>query len=155
MQNTKETTIESLSSAETKALGRRFGQAARPGQVIALSGDLGAGKTVFAKGFAEGLGITVPITSPTFTLLQLYEQGRLLLCHMDAYRLEEEEELEAVGGHEYFGGPGVCLVEWPENVAGLLPADTLWIRIRRDLTKGPEYRRITVRGEVPDEDPGH
>ena len=119
-----------------------------------MSGDLGAGKTVFAKGFAEGLGITAPVVSPTFTLMQVYESGRLPLCHMDAYRLEEEEELEAVGGHEYFGGPGVCLVEWPENVAGLLPPDALWIRLERDLEKGPDYRKITVSGEVPDEDPG-
>ncbi|MBO4872790.1 MAG: tRNA (adenosine(37)-N6)-threonylcarbamoyltransferase complex ATPase subunit type 1 TsaE [Lachnospiraceae bacterium] len=147
--------IESFDSAGTRALGRRFGLAAKPGLVIALSGDLGAGKTVFAKGFAEGLGVSAPVTSPTFTLLQLYESGRLPLCHMDAYRLEEEEELEAVGGHEYFGPPWVSLVEWPENVAGLLPPETLWIRIERDLTKGPDYRKITVSGEVPDDDPGH
>ena len=143
--------IESLGSAETFALGQRFGRAAEPGLVIALSGDLGAGKTVFAKGFAEGLGIASPITSPTFTLLQIYESGRLPLCHMDAYRLEEEEELEAVGGHEYFGAPWVSLVEWPENVAGLLPPETCWIRIERDLTKGPDYRKITVSGEVPND----
>ena len=155
MSDKKIQIIESLGSGETRALGMRFGRMARPGEVIALSGDLGAGKTVFAKGFAEGLGIRVPVTSPTFTLMQVYEGGRLMLCHMDAYRLEEEEELEAVGGHEYFGGKGVCLVEWPENVAGLLPPETLWIRITRDLEKGLEYRKITITGEVPDEDPGH
>ena len=154
MEKTEIRTIESFGSACTRALGRRFGQAAKPGLVIALSGDLGAGKTVFAKGFAEGLGISAPITSPTFTLLQVYERGRLPLCHMDAYRLEEEEELEAVGGHEYFGAPWVTLVEWPENVAGLLPPETLWIRLERDYGKGPEYRKITLTGEVPDESAG-
>ena len=147
--------LESISEEETFRLGRRMGEQASPGDIYCLDGDLGAGKTVFAKGFAEGLGIRVPVTSPTFTLMQVYEGGRLMLCHMDAYRLEEEEELEAVGGHEYFGGKGVCLVEWPENVAGLLPPETLWIRITRDLEKGPEYRKITITGEVPDEDPGH
>lgn len=155
MKNERYQIIESFGSAQTRALGRRFGQTAKPGLVIALSGDLGAGKTVFAKGFAEGLGVTAPLTSPTFTLLQLYEKGRLPLCHMDAYRLEEEEELEAVGGHEYFGAPWVSLVEWPENVAGLLPPDVLWIRIERDLNKGPDYRKICISGEVPDEDSGH
>lgn len=155
MTEKRETVIESFDSARTRALGRSFGKTAEPGLVIALSGDLGAGKTVFAKGFAEGLGITSPVTSPTFTLLQVYEGGRLPLCHMDAYRLEEEEELEAVGGHEYFGAPWVSLVEWPENVAGLLPPDTLWIRIARDLKKGPDYRKITVSGEVPHDDTGN
>ena len=138
--------LETQSPADTRALGVRFGQAARPGQVFALSGNLGAGKTVFAQGFAEGLGISVPVTSPTFTLLQLYPGGRLPLCHMDAYRLEEESELEAVGGHEFLGGEGVCLVEWPEMVAGLLPPDTVWIRLERLPEKGPDWRRISVEG---------
>ncbi len=138
--------IETASPGETRALGVRFGRAVRPGQVFALSGDLGAGKTVFAKGFAEGLGITAPVTSPTFTLMQVYAGGRLPLCHMDAYRLEEESELEAVGGHEYFGGDGAVLVEWPEMVEGLLPEDTVWIRIDRIPEKGGDARRITVKG---------
>ena len=135
---------ETESPGETRALGQRFGLAARPGQVFALSGNLGAGKTVFAQGFAEGLGIGVPVTSPTFTLLQLYPGGRLPFCHMDAYRLEDEGELEAVGGHEYLGGEGVCLVEWPEMVEALLPEDTVWIRLERLPEKGPDIRRISV-----------
>ena len=138
--------IETAAPGETRALGVRFGREARPGQVVALSGDLGAGKTVFAKGFAEGLGITAAVTSPTFTLMQVYEGGRLPLCHMDAYRLEEESELEAVGGDEYFGGDGAVLVEWPEMVEGLLPEDTVWIRIDRIPEKGGDARRITVKG---------
>ena len=140
---------ETASPGETRALGFRFGRSARPGQVFALSGNLGAGKTVFAQGFAEGLDMKLPVTSPTFTLLQLYPGGRLPLCHMDAYRLEDEGELEAVGGHEYLGGDGVCLVEWPEMVAFLLPADTVWIRLERLPEKGPDIRRITVEGGEP------
>lgn len=135
------------SPEETRALGAFFGREAKPGQVIALSGDLGAGKTVFSQGFAEGLGVKTGVTSPTFTLMQLYEGGRLALCHMDAYRLEDESELEAIGGHEYLGGEGVCLVEWPEMVAGLLPSDTLWIRLERVPAEGGETRRITISGE--------
>ncbi len=150
MRNESEmTVIETAGPEETRALGLRFGQKAQPGLVIALSGDLGAGKTVFAKGFAEGLGITTPVTSPTFTLMQIYEGGRIPLCHMDAYRLEEESELEAVGGHEYFGGDGAVLVEWPEMVEGLLPEDTVRIRIERIPEKGGDARRILIKGGTP------
>ena len=138
---------ESRSSQETFELGRRMGEVARPGEVYALSGNLGSGKTVFAQGFARGLGIEEAVTSPTFTLLRLYKGGRLPLCHMDAYRLEQEDELLAVGGHEYFGGPGVCLVEWPEQVEGLLPPDARWLFWTRDPARGPEYRRIRMEEE--------
>jgi len=131
---------------ETFELGRRLGEAARPGQVYALSGDLGAGKTVLAQGFAAGLGIRRPVTSPTFTILQLYPEGRLPLCHMDAYRLEDPWELEAVGGHEYLGGPGVCLVEWPEMIEPLLPPDTCRIRLERCSGQGDDVREIKLEG---------
>ena len=140
--------IETCGPGETRDLGLRLGASARSGQVYALSGDLGAGKTVLAQGFAEGLGIKGPVTSPTFTLMQLYPGGRLPLCHMDTYRLEEEAELEAVGGHEYLYGEGVCLVEWPERVEGLLPEDTVRIVLERLPEKGPDARRITVEGGV-------
>ena len=154
----KETTIrkewESFGTEETRRLGCRFGEEACPGQVYALSGDLGVGKTVFAQGFAAGLGIEGPVSSPTFTIMQLYGRGRLPLCHMDAYRLENEEELEAIGGHEYFGGRGVCLVEWPERVEELLPEDTFRIRIEKDYDRGPDFRRITLTREVRDETAG-
>ena len=146
---------ESASPGETRDLGRRLGERALPGQIFALSGDLGVGKTVFAQGFAEGLGVKGPVTSPTFTIMQLYGSGRLPLCHMDAYRLEDEEELEAIGGRDFMDGDGVCLIEWPERVEGLLPPETLRITIRKDLGRGTDYRLITLEQEGTDEDPGH
>ncbi len=146
---------ESLSAGETRDLGRRLGETALPGQIFALSGDLGVGKTVFAQGFAEGLDIKGPVTSPTFTIMQLYGSGRIPLCHMDAYRLEDEEELEAIGGRDFLGGEGVCLIEWPERVEGLLPPETCRITICKDLSRGTDYRLITLEQEETDEDSGH
>ena len=137
--------IDSFSEQETFEAGRRLGEAAQSGEVYALSGDLGTGKTVLAKGFARGLGITRPGTSPTFTILQTYEEGRVPLCHMDIYRLEDEEELEAIGGDEYFGSRFVCLVEWAELAEGLLPPDTVRITVEKEPARGADYRRLTVR----------
>ena len=136
--------FESRSAGETYELGRRLGLTAAPGSVFALCGDLGAGKTVFAQGFAAGLGVKQPVNSPTFTILQVYDSGRLPLCHMEAYRLEDEEELEAIGGTEYLYGDGVCLIEWAGIVRGLLPADTQFVEIERVPEEGPEYRRVTL-----------
>ncbi len=135
---------ETYDEAETRDYGRSLGRSAVPGEVIGLDGDLGVGKTVFAQGFAEGLGIKGPVSSPTFTIVQSYETGRLPFYHMDAYRLEDEDELEAIGGSEMLCGDGVCLVEWGSRVEGLLPPDTLWLRLEKDLEKGESYRRITV-----------
>ena len=143
--------IITRSEEETGRLGRCLGRWAKAGQVYALSGDLGAGKTVLARGFAQGLEVRETVTSPTFTLMQIYETGRLPLCHMDAYRLADESELEAVGGHEYLEGEGVSLVEWPELVEGLLPSHTIRIRIQRLPREGEDLRRITIQGEVPDD----
>ena len=138
---------ESFGAEDTRLIGFRFGQEACPGQVYALSGDLGVGKTVFAQGFAEGLGITGPVASPTFTIVQSYSRGRLPFYHMDVYRLEDEDELEAIGGSEMLDGDGVCLVEWGSRVEGLLPPETKYLLIEKDLAKGPDYRRITLTGE--------
>ena len=123
--------------------------------MIALQGDLGAGKTVFAKGFAEGMGVTQVVSSPTFTIMRLYEGNELTLAHFDAYRLEDEEELIAIGGEEYLGAEGVCLVEWPGRIRGLLPPDTIWISIEKDPIQGEDIRLITVEGEELHEDPCH
>ena len=146
---------ETCGADETRDLGRRLAQAAKPGEVYALSGDLGVGKTVFAKGFAEGLGIREAVTSPTFTILQIYEKGRLPLCHMDTYRLEDEEELEAIGGEEYLGSPWVTLIEWPERVWELLPPGCFTICIEKDPGRGTDYRRITFSREETHENTGH
>jgi tRNA threonylcarbamoyladenosine biosynthesis protein TsaE len=102
------------------------------------------GKTVFTKGFAEGLGIDEPVSSPTFTILQIYEEGRLPLYHFDVYRIEEPEEMEEVGFDEYVYGDGVCLIEWANRIEEILPADTIYVVIEKDLSKGLDYRKITV-----------
>ena len=130
---------------ETMRTGRMLGESAAPGQVYALVGDLGVGKTVFTKGFAEGLGIEEPVNSPTFTILQIYEEGRLPLYHFDVYRIEEPEEMEEIGLDEYIDGDGVCLIEWAGRIEELLPGDVIVVFIEKDLEKGLDYRRITVR----------
>lgn len=130
---------------ETMRTGRMLGESAAPGQVYALVGDLGVGKTVFTKGFAEGLGIEEPVNSPTFTILQIYEEGRLPLYHFDVYRIEEPEEMEEIGLDEYIDGDGVCLIEWAGRIEELLPEDVIVVIIEKDLEKGLDYRRITVR----------
>ena len=129
---------------ETMRTGRMLGESAAPGQVYALVGDLGVGKTVFTKGFAEGLGIEEPVNSPTFTILQIYEEGRLPLYHFDVYRIEEPEEMEEVGFDDYIYGDGVCLIEWANRIEEILPRETIYIVIEKDLEKGTDYRKISV-----------
>ncbi len=137
-------TVESYSPDETRALAREMSENARAGQIYTLDGDLGAGKTVFAKGFAEGLGIREIVNSPTFTILQSYEGGRLTMHHFDVYRIADPEEMEEIGYEEFFYGDGVCLVEWADQIADLIPDDAVRIRIARDPDKGTNYRKITV-----------
>ena len=134
------------SEEETFALGYGMGQKAVKGQVFALEGDLGAGKTVFAKGFAKGLGIDEPVTSPTFTIFNIYESGRLPLYHFDVYRLEGPDELEETGYEEFFYGSGVTLVEWAGIVRDIMPPDTVRITIKREYIDGSSVRKITVGG---------
>ena len=121
---------------ETYELGVKMGQKALPGQIYTLDGDLGAGKTVFAKGFAEGLGVTEIVNSPTFTILQTYESGRLPLYHFDVYRIADPEEMDEIGYEDCFYGNGVTLVEWAELIDELIPAEAVRIRITR--VKGAE-----------------
>ena len=141
----KTTVYESHGEEDTFALGLKLGSDARPGQVYCLNGDLGVGKTVFTKGFAKGLGIDEVISSPTFTIKKSYEEGRIPLCHFDVYRIEDEDEMEEVGFREEFYGDGVCLVEWAENIRDVLPEDAVEVTIEKDLEKGFDYRRITVK----------
>ena len=143
MENRKDK-IESYSAQDTREAGRRMGQEAVPGLVVTLTGDLGTGKTVFAQGFAEGLGIRETVNSPTFTILQIYEEGRIPLYHFDVYRIEDAEEMVEVGLDEYLEGNGVCLIEWAGRIADLLPAGTIIVRIEKDLEKGVDYRRIMI-----------
>ena len=135
----------SRSESDTFEYGRKLAEAAKPGEVYLLDGDLGVGKTVFTKGFARGLGIEEPVSSPTFTILQIYEKGRLPLYHFDVYRIEEPEEMEEIGLDEYIDGDGVCLIEWAGRIEELLPEDVIVVFIEKDLEKGLDYRRITVR----------
>jgi tRNA threonylcarbamoyladenosine biosynthesis protein TsaE len=136
--------IETFSAEETFELGRSIGAAAKPGQVYTLEGDLGVGKTVFTQGLAKGLDITEPINSPTFTIVQVYEEGRLPLYHFDVYRIGDVEEMEEIGYEDYFYGPGVCLIEWANLISEILPEEVISIQIEKDLEKGFDYRRITV-----------
>lgn len=140
-----EKVFETYSPDETLEIGKLLGENAAPGEVYALIGDLGAGKTVFTKGFAQGLGIEEPVNSPTFTILQIYEEGRIPLYHFDVYRIEEPEEMEEVGFDEYIDGDGVCLIEWAGRIGDLLPPEVIVVRIEKNLDRGPDYRRITVR----------
>lgn len=137
-------TIESYKAQDTFEIGRQLGEKAKPGQVICLFGDLGAGKTVFAKGFAEGLGIKEPINSPTFTIIQEYEEGRMPLYHFDVYRIEEVEEMYEIGYEDYFYGNGVCIIEWANIIEEILPLKRTIITIEKDLDKGFDYRKITI-----------
>ena len=135
---------ESFCEKDTAKIGETLAREAKPGEIYLLEGDLGVGKTVFAKGFALGLGITEPITSPTFTIIQEYEQGRLPFYHFDVYRIADEEEMFELGYESYFFGQGVCLIEWASVIEELIPENAVWIRMERDAQKGFDYRKITV-----------
>ena len=138
--------IETYNAKETFCLGEKIGQQALPGQVYTLNGDLGVGKTVFTQGMAHGLEITEPISSPTFTIIQEYEEGRLPFYHFDVYRIGDIEEMEEIGYDDYFFGQGVCLIEWAELIKEILPSDIISITIEKDLEKGFDYRKITITG---------
>ena len=137
--------IETNSASETYELGVEVGKNASPGQVYALIGDLGVGKTVFIQGVAKGLGIDEPVNSPTFTIVQVYDSGRLPFYHFDVYRIGDVEEMEEIGYEEYFFGEGVCFVEWANLVDEIMPEETTWVTIEKDLGKGFDYRRISIR----------
>lgn len=142
------TIIETNAEQETFALGERVGQKVLPGTVITLQGDLGVGKTIFTKGVAKGLNIQEPVTSPTFTIVQIYEEGRLPFYHFDVYRIGDIEEMEEIGYEDCFYGEGVSLVEWANLIEELIPAEAVRVTIEKDLEKGFDYRRITIEGEL-------
>jgi len=136
--------FETHTPEETYAFGRAMGLEASSGDVLCLNGELGVGKTVFAQGFADGLGIQEPVVSPTFTILQEYTAGRIPLYHFDVYRIEEPEEMEEIGYEDYFFGEGVTLIEWSTLIAELIPSHAKKIIIEKDPTKGDDYRKITL-----------
>lgn len=141
--------IETFSPEETLAFAKRLGEMAKAKEVYILSGDIGCGKTIISQGFGKGLGIGDPIVSPTFTILQNYTSGRIPLYHMDVYRIIDVDEMEEIGYDDVFYGEGVCLIEWGELIEEILPKDSIWIKIEKNLSKGEDYRLITLerRGE--------
>ena len=136
--------IETNSAGETFEFGQKIGREAKPGQIYTLDGDLGTGKTVFTQGVASGLGITEPVNSPTFTIIQEYEGGRMPFYHFDVYRIGDVEEMDEIGYEDYVYGDGVCLIEWANLIEEILPSHYMTITIEKDLDKGFDYRKITV-----------
>ena len=136
--------IETWSPKETFAIGEKIGREAAPGQIYTLNGDLGVGKTVFTQGVAAGLGIKEPVNSPTFTIVQVYEEGRLPFYHFDVYRIGDIEEMEEIGYEDYFYGEGLCMIEWAQLIEEIIPENARHITIEKDLAKGFDYRRITI-----------
>lgn len=138
--------IESYNADETYEYGKKLGQQAEPGEIYRLIGDLGVGKTVFTQGFAAGLEIKEPVSSPTFTIIQEYQEGRIPFYHFDVYRIGDAEEMGEIGYEDYFYGQGVCLIEWASLIEELIPAHARTIAIEKDLEKGFDYRKITYTG---------
>ncbi len=136
--------VVSLCEKDTEEVGKMLGCEARRGDVFCLVGDLSAGKTHFTKGFAEGLLIEDEIVSPTFSIVNTYSEGRIKFHHFDVYRLENQNELENIGYEDYFYGDGVCLIEWADMIKDYIPDTAIWITIKKDLSKGENYRDIEI-----------
>lgn len=136
--------IESFQTEDTFSLGEKIGEEAKAGEVYTLIGDLGVGKTVFTQGLAAGLGIQEPVNSPTFTIVQIYEEGRLPFYHFDVYRIGDISEMDEIGYEDCFYGEGVCLIEWADLIEEILPESYTQIKIEKDLEKGFDYRKITI-----------
>ena len=135
--------IETYSSEETFEAGKAIGKVAKAGDIYTLDGDLGAGKTVFTKGVAAGLSIKEHVNSPTFTIIQQYDTGRLPLYHFDVYRIGDIEEMDEIGCEDYFYGNGVCIIEWAHLINELIPENAARITIEKNSEKGFDYRKIT------------
>jgi len=135
---------ESFKAEDTFNIGKTIASQAKPGEVYCLYGDLGTGKTVFSQGFGAGLGIIEPISSPTFTILKEYHEGRLPFYHFDVYRIGSEDEMEEIGYYDIIGGDGVCLIEWAELIKDILPFDCNKVTINKDTEKGFDYRSIVI-----------
>ena len=136
--------VETYSAEETFRVGEQIGQNAKPGQVYTLVGDLGVGKTVLTQGVAAGLGILEPISSPTFTIVQIYETGRMPFYHFDVYRIGDIDEMDEIGYEDCIYGEGVCMIEWANLISEILPSHYSEITIQKDLSKGLDYRKITI-----------
>ncbi len=144
LEQNGELLIETEAPEDTFALGKCLGAAAEAGQVYTLLGDLGVGKTVFTQGFAAGLGITGPVNSPTFTILQVYDEGRLPFYHFDVYRIADVEEMDEIGYEDCFYGEGVCMIEWANLIEEILPEKYVCVTIEKNLERGFDYRAIRL-----------
>ena len=136
--------FESFSYEETREYAKNLSKNVDRGTVITLTGDLGVGKTVFTQGFAEGLEIDEPVDSPTFTIIKVYDEGRMPFYHFDVYRIGDVSEMDEIGYEDYFFGDGVSIVEWANLIEEIIPEDAIRITIEKDLSKGIDYRKITV-----------
>ncbi len=136
--------FETTSFEETYNIGKKLGMEAKPGDIYTLHGNLGVGKTVFTQGFGKGLGVQEPINSPTFTILQVYDSGRLAFYHFDVYRIGDLDEMDEIGYEDCFFSNGVSLVEWAELIQPLIPETAIHITIEKNLEKGFDYRKITI-----------
>lgn len=136
--------LESYNEKETYQIGFKLGTDAQKGDIFCLSGDLGVGKTVFTQGFAEGLGITDSVNSPTFTIVQEYDGTKMPFYHFDVYRIGDIEEMDEIGYEDYFFGNGVCMIEWAELIKEILPEYCTYIKIEKNLERGFDYRSITI-----------
>ena len=137
--------IETWSPEETFAVGEKLGKEAKAGEIYTLNGDLGVGKTVFTQGVARGLEIDEPVNSPTFTIVQVYEEGRMPFYHFDVYRIGDVEEMDEIDYEDYFYGEGLCIIEWAELILDIIPEHAKKITIEKDLEKGFDYRKITIK----------
>ncbi|MGN0435766.1 MAG: tRNA (adenosine(37)-N6)-threonylcarbamoyltransferase complex ATPase subunit type 1 TsaE [Wujia sp.] len=137
-------TLECNSAKETYEIGRKLAENSRVGDVFCLDGDLGTGKTLFSQGFAAGLGIDEVVSSPTFTILKEYHEGRFPLYHFDVYRIGSDDEMDEIGYYDKLDGDGVCLIEWSTIIQDILPKHYTRILIEKDTDKGFDYRRITI-----------
>lgn len=137
----KNTVIKS--EKETREFGSQLGKKAQPGDIIALIGDLGTGKTTLTKAVAEGLGVKETITSPTFNIVKQYDSGRLPLYHFDVYRIGDTDEMYELGYEEYFFGDGVCIIEWADIIEEIIPEDAMFIRIEYGEREGERIYKCT------------
>ena len=133
-----------MTEKTTFEYAKAMGEKAKAGDVIALTGEMGAGKTVFAKGFAEGLGVKETVSSPTYTLVQIYDDGRLPLYHFDVYRIGDPSEMEETGFEDDISGEGVTVVEWADRIKDLMPEGTVWVRMFKDPDVDDDYRRLEI-----------
>ena len=137
---------ESFSENDTFEIAKNIAKELKKGSIVCLDGELGVGKTIFAKGFAKGLGIEDDITSPTFTLVQSYESLDNVLHHFDVYRRSDESEMDEIGYEEYFFSDAICLIEWSSLIPDLIPENAIHISIEKDMEKGFDYRNINIEG---------